>query len=262
PAEPLDADLSTVSPQADKLFRVGSPVGGLIHLELQSSRTTDLPAQLHLYNTFAAHRHDGPVRTVLLLLRPEALGPDLTGTFTRADEAGEYLRFRYRLVRLWEQPAEPLLTGPPGLIPLGLLTDDAAPRLPELLRRADERLQDAKLPTHGHEEVLSACHILLGLRYENALIQGLFRGLRTMRESTTYQAILAEGRTEGESRGRAEGELRGLRDAILDAAGGRFGDPAAAVDARLEAIADRERLRRISRRLAVAADWDDLLGTA
>ncbi|MGL6097588.1 MAG: hypothetical protein ACRC7O_17540, partial [Fimbriiglobus sp.] len=36
PAEPLDADLSTVSPQADKLFRVGSPVGGLIHLELQS----------------------------------------------------------------------------------------------------------------------------------------------------------------------------------------------------------------------------------
>lgn len=153
-AKPLDADLSSVSPQSDKLFRVGEPAGGLIHLELQASWAGELPGQLQLYNTLAEYRYGGPVRSLLLLLRPEADSPEVTGILTRRDEAGEYLRFRYRTIRLWQLPSDPLMNGPPGLIPLALLTDDAGHHLPELLRRVDERLQTADLPTGGHASTL------------------------------------------------------------------------------------------------------------
>lgn len=257
PAVPLDADLSTVSPRSDKLFRVGPPAGGLVHLELQAGRAADLPAQLHLYNTLAEYRHPGPVRTVLLLLRPEADGPTLSGTFTRADEAGEYLRLRYRVVRLWQLPCELLLTGPPGLIPFGLLTDDARPGLADNLRRVDDRLQAAGLGQADHAEVLTACQLLLGLRYDGGMVRDLFGRLRVLRESSGYQLILDEGRQEG----RAEGELRGLREAILDAGEGKFGPPPADAEVRLDAIADRNHLRRMTRRVAAAVGWDDLLGT-
>ncbi len=262
-AEPLDADLSTVSPQSDKLFRVEPPAGGLIHLELQASWSGEQPGQLHLYNTLAEYRYGAPVRSLLLLLRPEAEATAATGLLTRRDERGEYLRFRYGVIRLWELPSEPLLAGPPGLLPLSLLTDDAKPRLPELIRRVDERLQAAKLPVAGHAEILTACQILLGLRYTKAVIQTLYRGLRTMRESSTYMAILEEGIEEGLSKGRIEGietgEILGLREAIEDIGTSQFGSPSETTLALLAAIADRTRLRRLMRHLRTAATWDDLL---
>lgn len=257
PAEPLDADLGTVSPQADKLFRIGPPAGGLIHLELQASWAEGLPAQLHLYNTLAEFRNTGPVRTILILLRPEANASDLTGRFRKSHEGGEYLRFDYRIVKLWQQPCKPLLSGPLGLIPLGLLTNDARPQLAEHLRQVEERLQSEGLPPAEHGEMLTACQILLGLRYNKSDIRQLFSGLRTMRESSGYQLILDEGREEGLSKG----ELRGLREAILDAGEARFGSPPTDAEMRLDAITEREHLRRIVRRVAVAANWDDLLAT-
>lgn len=42
-----------------------------------------------------------------------------------------------------------------------------------------------------------AAFILMGLRYESAMVQTLLRGVGQMRESTTYQAILEEGKAEG-----------------------------------------------------------------
>src|SRR6202035_2188521 len=93
-AEPLDADLSTVSPQADKAFRLTGPADGFIHLELQSSWDGELESRLLLYNVLLEHRYGGPVRTVLVLLRRDANASNLTGMLSRSDARGEYLRFR------------------------------------------------------------------------------------------------------------------------------------------------------------------------
>jgi hypothetical protein len=93
--EPLDADLSTVSPQADNLFRLTGPAAGLIHLELQSSAEAELPDRLLVYNVLAAHRHGGPVQTVVLLLRREANATTITGTLQRRLTDGRlYHEFR------------------------------------------------------------------------------------------------------------------------------------------------------------------------
>jgi hypothetical protein len=68
-----------------------------------------------------------------------------------------------------------------------------------------------------------------------------------MRESTTYQAILEEGRIEGERR------------TLLRQATRRFGAPDAATRARVETVADTAMLDTLLDRVLTATGWDDLL---
>jgi Domain of unknown function (DUF4351) len=70
-----------------------------------------------------------------------------------------------------------------------------------------------------------------------------------MRDSTTYQAIVREGREE---------EARRL---LLRYGTRRFGTPNAALIAAIEAIQDVDRLESLTDRIfdATAGDWNDLL---
>jgi hypothetical protein len=75
-------------------------------------------------------------------------------------------------------------------------------------------------------------------------------GLRAMRDSLTYQAILAEG----EAAGLAKGEHR----LILREGTRRLGVPDEAARARIESIHDLDRLERIFDRIAAASNWSEL----
>ncbi len=46
-----------------------------------------------------------------------------------------------------------------------------------------------------------AAYVLLGLRHSAALAAQLLQGVKSMKESTTHQAILEEGRQEGKTEG-------------------------------------------------------------
>ena len=73
-----------------------------------------------------------------------------------------------------------------------------------------------------------------------------------MRESTTYQAILREGRITGEQK-------------LLQRQGTkRFGEPDATTVAAIEAIQDIDRLEALGERILDPGirDWDDLLRTS
>jgi hypothetical protein len=119
-ATPLDVDLSTVQPVADKVFRLQAPTTGLLHLEAQSSWDGEFHNRLLLYNVLLEGRYGGPVHTIALLLRREAMTSDLTGAVVRHDATGrEYLRFRYATVRVWELLADTLLKGKLGATPPG-----------------------------------------------------------------------------------------------------------------------------------------------
>ncbi|HTU21242.1 MAG TPA: hypothetical protein VMG10_24525 [Gemmataceae bacterium] len=78
-----------------------------------------------------------------------------------------------------------------------------------------------------------------------------------MRDSTSYQAILDEGRAEGEIKGRAE-EARRL---LVLLGRKRLGGPDAAVEAAVHAIADVDRLELLIDRINEVASWQDLLQT-
>ena len=78
--ELLDPDLSTISPQADKAFRLTGPATGIIHVEFQANWDGQLEGRLLVYNVLLEHRHGGPGTSVVFLLRREGNAANLTGT--------------------------------------------------------------------------------------------------------------------------------------------------------------------------------------
>jgi predicted transposase YdaD len=78
-----------------------------------------------------------------------------------------------------------------------------------------------------------------------------------MKESTTYQAIIAEG----EAQGRAEGRVEGVRDVLLYLGSKRLGLPGVRIQAELEAITDLDSLQQLIDRLESVSSWDELLTT-
>jgi hypothetical protein len=81
----------------------------------------------------------------------------------------------------------------------------------------------------------------------------MLKGVQNMRESTTYQAILREGR--------AEGRIAGEQRLLVLWGTKRFGEPDAETLAAVEAIRDTDRLEALAKRI-LDPDiqiWDDLL---
>src|SRR5438132_8203951 len=139
--EAVDSDLSTITTEADKVFRVRDRGSWLLHLELQAGRDQQLPRRVLRYNILLEARHDSPVQSVVVLLRPQADGRELSGVIQHELPNGRrYLEFRYDVVRTWQQPVEQVLTGGLGTLPLAPLTNVARSSLPEVVRRMDERL--------------------------------------------------------------------------------------------------------------------------
>ena len=107
------------------------------------------------------------------------------------------------------------------------------------------------------KELWSATYIfLMGLRYEQALIQTLLRGVVNMKESVTYQAILEEGKAEGVAKGKAE-EARKM---LLLQGRDQFGEPSAKILALLDTMTDLGRLEALMIRLLHVKTWEELLG--
>jgi hypothetical protein len=211
---------------------------------------------LLLYNTALFRRHRLPVRSLLVLLHRGADSPQLTGLYERGfpGEPAD-VTFRYRLVRVWQVPAAQWLTGGLGLVPLAPLGDVGPDELPSVLARVKRRLERDAAPGAA-ADLWSATFILMGLRYEQALIQQLLQGVRAMKESVTYQAILQEGKAEGKAEGRAE-EARRM---LLLLGRERFGEPPPEVQTALDAVANVSRLEELALQVRHVASWQELLG--
>ncbi|HEY7312311.1 MAG TPA: hypothetical protein VH643_23305 [Gemmataceae bacterium] len=256
PTEAIDADIATVSGAADKVLRVSAHPPYLLHLEFVSGHDVlALPRKLHVRNGLLEDRHELPVRSVAMLLRPEADSPQLTGVYERTFPSEEaYLTFRYQVVRVWQLPPEPLLTGGLALLPLAPISAVTEAELPGIIDRIEQRLSSRRARKQS-QVVWGAAFILLGLRYSPALSAQLFRGVVSMKESSTYQAILEEGRIEGEVRGAVAEAKKVLRFQGEDA----FGPPDTRSAARIERLKDLALLEDLLRRLPTAAGWKELL---
>src|SRR5690348_4468837 len=75
----IDSNVSTISAETDKAVWVGGPEPWIVHTEFLSGRDLAQPAQAHWYNTLLERHHHVPVWSVLVLIRPAADGPELTG---------------------------------------------------------------------------------------------------------------------------------------------------------------------------------------
>ena len=250
PVEIIDSDITTLTASADKVIKVGGPVPYLVDLELHSYHETSLTRTLWFRQVALDYRHDLPVLTVLVLLCKEANSPGLTGTYERQLPDGwQTNRYNYRVVRLWQEDTEPYLIAGVGLVPLAPLTDVTEATLPAVVRRMAGRINGEPRPRAAR--LWTATYLLMGVRYPDDLVNQLLEGVQSMRESTTYQAILREGRITGE------------QTLLLRMGTKRFGGPPATTIAAIEAIKDIERLEALGERILDQGirDWDDLLRT-
>jgi predicted transposase YdaD len=245
--EVIDSNLSTVSAEADKVVRVGDATPWLVHLEFQTSYDPTMGRRLVRYNAMLHLQHELPVASVLVLLRPEADGRSIDGEYRVALPGSEpYLTFAYSVRRIWQEPARHLLAGPLGTLPLAPLGAVREAALPGLLRRIDQRFErEATIAEAGRLRVVT--YTLLGLKYPTAVIDEVMPGLEAMRDSSTYQAILDEGRTEE------------ALELLLELGTGRFGPPDARTRATLTAIDDRAQLHALAARLFAVSSWTELL---
>ncbi|MGQ9865390.1 MAG: Rpn family recombination-promoting nuclease/putative transposase, partial [Pseudanabaenaceae cyanobacterium] len=187
--EPIRAD-SLILLQSENL---------LLHVEFQTQPDPDMP--LRMLDYWLRSRRKFPrvtIRQVVLYLRPATSVKVFENRFTSATT-----EHRYEVIRLWErEPAE--LWGRRGTLPLAILAGQEDKE--NLLREIAQRL--AGLPDRG--EVAMATYILAGLVMEDNAVERILRR-EVMRESVTYQKILAEGIEQGIYTGWQQGKQEGLQ---------------------------------------------------
>jgi predicted transposase YdaD len=257
PTEVIDADIATVSGAGDKVLRVRAAPPYLLHLDFQAGHdSAELPRKLHLRATLLENRHRLPVWAVAVLLKPEADSPALTERWQLAlpGEAA-YDTFRYQVVRVWGLPPDKLLKGGPGALPLAPISAVTEAELPGIIKEMRRRLSSRRLQRLA-PQVWSATFILMGLRWPRELTEQLLQGVRSMKESVTYQAILEEGRDEG----RDEGALAEAKKLLRMQGVGCFGPFDAQTAAALDRINDLPRLEELLVRLPHVGSWQELLG--
>lgn len=211
------------------------------------------------YNTVLRRRRRLPVYSVLLLLRRSAVASDQSGRLLDLGVNGELINdFRYTVLRVWEEPADRWLNAGVGLLPLVLLTNDAAADLDGVASRFHDCLRAAPVADTVKSNILSSAFVLGGLRYDrNDLVEVFTNMSLTLEDSTTYQWILQKG----EARGQARGQAVGRAQTILRQGTKKFGPPEPAAAERLAALMDVDHLDRMADRIFDATSWDDLLGT-
>jgi hypothetical protein len=246
--EVLDADLSTVSAAADTLIKVGDLV---VHIDLESGPDNSLARRMLLYNVLAHHHTGLPVHSVVVLLRPKAVGSGPAEGVEYAPRPGRgELRFRFETVRAWELQADELLRAGVGFLPLAVLgkpppgtTREQA--LPGLVARLADRAKREAESDAGR--LLTAAYILSAMHVKPKIAEAIFTRVLAMEESGTYQLILETG------------AIRHMRELILRLGRKQIDEPTDKQKNKLNAIEDLERLDRIALKVLTAKSWDALL---
>jgi hypothetical protein len=249
PSTPMSTNLSS-SLQADRLFRIDSDPPYLLHLELEANPRLGIPAELHRYNTLIDHRHDLPVETVLILLRPKAQVSDMTGLYQRHGPTGRpIVEFHYHIERVWKRPVE--FWRERGIYldaAFSLVTEEAERDLEGQALNLRERVRASGVDETIANALLNSSYFLCGLRYNWDMVTEIFRRLdMLLEESSTYQHVLEKGETKGQRR------------TLLRQGTKKFGPPSAAIADTLNAITDVQRLERLAERILDVRSWDELL---
>jgi hypothetical protein len=253
----LDVDLSTVSAATDVVLGDANPPRReLATLDFQSGHDDFLDDRILMYHGILRNRYHLPVHSVVLLLRPEAFRPAITGG-VRYDTAGGRgkMDFRYERVRLWEIPAEQLLAtgiGTAALAVLGRLPErrDTEAGLEAVFREFDRRLRIEVQPAEA-KDLRASVRVLMGLRIEKAAARALVERVTTMEESTVYQVIIEKGE--------ARGRIAEARETLLKFGTRSLGKPSATVRKALDAIGSLARLHRMQDELPNVDSWKALL---
>lgn len=189
---------------------------------------------------------------MLILLRPAADHPNLTGklSYGKRDTS---VKFRYKIIRMWQRPVKRFLRGGLGLLllaPLCALPDNVPVEvaLKTVIAEIDRRLHAEASHTEA-ARLMTGAYILTGLRVRPESLADIFRGVKVMHDSSAYQLILEEG------------AVRHAHRTLLRQGRRRFGPPSAANEGALLTITDLDRLDRLTDAILTVDSWEELLLT-
>jgi predicted transposase YdaD len=132
---------------------------------------------------------------------------------------------------LWEQPASIFLESV-GLYPFASLAQTDEPEL--VLREVAAKIEE--IPERKLQADISAMsYILAGLVLDRDRVGRIIRR-DIMRESVTYQEILAEGEVKGKTQGRVEGRVEEARALIVRLLTRKLGNVGSNLVTRIEAL--------------------------
>lgn len=254
--EIIDADVSTLISDGDKAMKVSSPEEIIAQLEIQSSYDDSLPLRKLIYSVVLIKRHGLPVKSAVILLRPEADGPEYRKPLEFRLPNGKLTHFfDFDVVRLWELPVEVLLQGGLATLPLAPLAKFEPSRLPEVMQRIESRLEEATVDQE--KDLRAGIYVLMGMKYQEAFITQIMKGVEKMKESVTYQKIWNDGCLVGEHKGIIEGELK----LLIRVGSGRLGTPSEAILSKLDKIDSDRRIEAMADNVLQVETWDELLAT-
>jgi predicted transposase YdaD len=251
----IDSDVSAITAEADKVLRIDDQPPWVVHVELQSRRDARMADRLHRYNALLSYRHELPVHSVVVLLRPEAEMPALSGLLekTLPKRTGAYLQFRYDIIRVWQFPVRELLAGGLATLPLAPISDVKPEELTHVLRTLLERLHK-EAPPHQEAMLWTSTEVLLNSRYGNdrsdeilSGVQDMILGIHGIEETAVYQRIFAKGR------------VHQAREILLRQGRKKFGPPEERIQAAIEVLSDADRLDLLTERILDVSSWEELL---
>jgi predicted transposase/invertase (TIGR01784 family) len=180
----------------------------ILHIEFQVEPKAELPFRMLDYRVRGHRRYpQKAMRQFVVYLRssPSAL---VYQDWFRL----ENLSYSFQVIRLWEQPTEQFFTAP-GLLPFAVLSgceDRSA-----TLQRVAQHLRELPMADGAEQNLRASANILAGLLLDPELVSKVLRK-DIMRESSVYQAILAEGRQEGLAEGLNQGLTQGLNRGLAE----------------------------------------------
>jgi predicted transposase/invertase (TIGR01784 family) len=178
----------------------------ILHVEFQTVPDREMGFRMLDYRV-RGHRKfpDKQMRQVVIYLTPTTSDLVSLTTFEL-----EFTRHEFEVIRLWEQPASIFLESV-GLYPFATLAQTDEPEL--VLREVAAKIEE--IPERKLQADISAMsYILAGLVLDRDRVGRIIRR-DIMRESVTYQEILAEGEVKGKTQGRVEGRVEEARALII-----------------------------------------------
>ncbi|WP_199318588.1 Rpn family recombination-promoting nuclease/putative transposase [Leptolyngbya sp. FACHB-541] len=137
--EPIRADAVTFLKTASQI----------LHLEVQTLPTSTPPLPLRMLDSWVRlHRqYSCDIEQVVIFLKPTTSELAFAEQFTARNTS-----HRYRVIRMWEQPPEPLLSAP-GLLPLATLAQTDSPQ--QLLEQV--AVQVNMIEEKARQQSITAC---------------------------------------------------------------------------------------------------------
>lgn len=196
----LKTELSVEPIRADfvSFLQVGSQI---LHIEFQTVGDRDMPLRMLDYYVRLYRLHRCPIQQIVIFLQ------ETNSPLVRLDrfETNSTLH-SYRAVRLWEEDPT-LMLNDATLLPFAVLARSPQPE--EMLRTIAQKIEQIEL-NKERANIATYAYMLGGLRYSKEILSQLLRE-EIMRESVTYQALLAKGVKQGLQQGELDLALRQLR---------------------------------------------------